>query len=71
MLFADGAKPKQTLIATVHTKGKVHVEQYDVYGLLCHQFQDILWLGGGQHLLESAVQQILHCRQYSGIVIND
>jgi hypothetical protein len=71
MLLTDGAKPEESLIASIHAKGEIHVEYYQIDGLLSHQFQDIIWRACGKNLLESGIEQIAHRRQYGSIVIND
>ena len=69
VLLADGAKPEESLVAVVHAEGEVHVEQHDVDGLLRHQFQYVVRLGCGQHLLESAIEQIAHRRENRCVVV--
>ena len=71
MVLADGAQPKKSLVATVHSEGEVHVKQDHVDGLLDHHLQYVIGLGGGQYLLKSGVEQIAHGGQHGGIVISD
>ena len=58
MMLADGAQPEQPLLPIVHPKGEVHVEQHDVYGLLCHRLQDVVGLVQSQDTLKSGVQTV-------------
>ena len=44
--------------------------QHEVHLLLRHQLQDVVGVGGGEHLLESGVQQVTHGRQ-DGLIVVD